>query len=604
VAAVSDAGQVAARVCELTVVISTHEPLESLRPLLRSLAVQSEAAPEDYETIVVYEGEVNARELLKPLRLPYRVTLVQRAKGDIGSPRNRAARQAKGRYCLFLDDKLVADPELLIEHLRVQRADAPVVSIGKCSNGSHRPANRWHWRVESETDESPRGGRAVSPLFLNCGGNYCLPRALLFQVGAFDDEIDLRTDTFAADLELGFRLHQAAARFLLLPTARAEDHAHPSLRQAMKRHEERGTDEVRLYQRYSDLLPHLAIGGGNEPGSGVNDVSHWRLAAIRNLLLTLRLPPSILAALAALLPRKKRQQAERLLFSYCYWRGVRRASPSRDSWRRLRRGATILMYHAIGRPGESPARFVVPEARFRRQMAWLHRRGYNVIGVDELVRCHRENTLPPARSVALTFDDGYTDNLDLELPVLKRHGFTATFFLSSKNREPNGQADEPAAVTRADGLGGRPRVLLQEATQFLECGTVGAHTRTHPDLTSVTIPEADQEIRGSKADLETALGTQVSLFAYPYGCHDDRVRQLVADAGFVAACSTEPGRNRPATDPYQLRRFSIDGTDSLLRFALTLWLGEILTHARRRRRNRAADAGEQPDAQSADLHRK
>jgi peptidoglycan/xylan/chitin deacetylase (PgdA/CDA1 family) len=217
-------------------------------------------------------------------------------------------------------------------------------------------------------------------------------------------------------------------------------------------------------------------------------------------------------------------------------------------------------------------------------MAWLHRRGYNVVGLDELVRCHRENQMPPAKSVSLTFDDGYTDNVDLALPVLRRYGFAATFFLSTTPRAGTNHAEEPAVAPREDGLRGRPRVPLQHARRFLEGGTVGAHARTHPDLTSLSPSEANQEISGSKTDLETALGTPVSLFAYPYGRYDDRVRQLVADAGYLAACSTEPGRNRAATDRYQLRRFTIDGTGTTARFALTLWLGEILTHLRRRRR--------------------
>jgi peptidoglycan/xylan/chitin deacetylase (PgdA/CDA1 family) len=491
---------------------------------------------------------------------------------------------------LFLDDESVAAADLLLEHLRAQRAGSRVVSIGTPADLSRGTADRWRWRAEWAFIDHGRSERGCESLFLNCGGNYCLPRELFFEVGGFDDEVGLRTDTFAADLELGYRLHEAAARFVIVPAARADGRVRMSLRRATRRAERRGADELWLYQRHPDLLPYLAIGGGNEPGSGINEVSHWRLAAIRNLLLAVRLPPVVLIALAAVMPEKRRLPLDRLLFSYCYWRGIRRSVSSDDSWRRLKRGATILMYHAIGQSRDPPARFVVPEGRFRRQMAWLHRRGYNVVGLDELVRCHRENLMPPAKSVALTFDDGYTDNIDLALPVLKHYGFTATFFLSTTRGTATGRAEEPAVSTREDGLDGRPRVSLQQATRFLECGTVGAHTRTHPDLTTLSPPEADREISGSKTDLETALGRRVNLFAYPYGRFDNRVRQLVADAGYLAACSTEPGRNRAATDRYQLRRFSVDGTDTIVRFALTLWLGEILTHLRRRRRTRAVNA--------------
>ena len=78
------------------------------------------------------------------------------------------------------------------------------------------------------------------------------------------------------------------------------------------------------------------------------------------------------------------------------------------------------MYHAIGREDEPASRYVLPASRFRRQLAWLKLRRYNVIGLEEFVRLRTENCLPPSKSVVLTFDDGYADNVELGLPALEQ----------------------------------------------------------------------------------------------------------------------------------------------------------------------------------------
>ena len=108
---------------------------------------------------------------------------------------------------------------------------------------------------------------------------------------------------------------------------------------------------------------------------------------------------------------------------------------------------------------------------------------------------------------------------------------------------------------------------------------------THPDLTAQDADAAREEISGSKADLERALGAPVSAFAYPFGELDPEVRDLVRAAGFESASGVTPGHNRPATDSFDLRRIEIRGTYTLLRFAVTLAIGETssLPGLRRRR---------------------
>lgn len=100
----------------------------------------------------------------------------------------------------------------------------------------------------------------------------------------------------------------------------------------------------------------------------------------------------------------------------------------------------------------------------------------------------------------------------------------------------------------------------------------GAHTRTHPVLTQMSLQQAQEEIAGSKADLEGALGLPIRIFAYPFGEYNGPIQALVESAGFVAGCTADPGSNSLVTPLTALRRIEVEGTWSLPRFLFAVWL--------------------------------
>ena len=102
-------------------------------------------------------------------------------------------------------------------------------------------------------------------------------------------------------------------------------------------------------------------------------------------------------------------------------------------------------------------------------------------------------------------------------------------------------------------------------------------------LTAVTPDRARAEIAGSRTELEQALERPIRLFSYPHGKYDAIARSIVEQEGYSGACTTRAGMNSPATSKFELRRTEVRGTDSLVRFALALWLGDDHLPSRRRR---------------------
>jgi peptidoglycan/xylan/chitin deacetylase (PgdA/CDA1 family) len=225
-----------------------------------------------------------------------------------------------------------------------------------------------------------------------------------------------------------------------------------------------------------------------------------------------------------------------------------------------------------------------PPDVFRRGVARLRAAGVRTVALDAVGDCVRRGVEPPADAAVLTFDDGYRSVYDEAFPVLREAGMTATVFLTVGRR---GDAGE-----RLPALEGRAMLAWSEIREMQRAGfAIGAHTRTHRDLTRLAASEIDDEMRGSKQAIEDRLGTAVSCFAYPFGRHDVRSRAL-ARALFGCACSDALGLVTRRSDPWALERvetFYLRG-DRRFAIALTRWLPpylRLLDGPRRLRRSLA-----------------
>lgn len=239
------------------------------------------------------------------------------------------------------------------------------------------------------------------------------------------------------------------------------------------------------------------------------------------------------------------------------------ATRTRSAWWLLRSrgrpdgaGLRILFYHRVSDDDDPLA---VSPRRFREQMELLAAEGVEAVGLTTAVDLLERGLSPPC-VVAVNFDDGYRDVAENALPVLERLGFRATVFL------PTGVIDGTASFPWYERQ--PPLLGWDEVVELDRAGTLSfeAHTVTHPNLLLLDDTSARYEIAQSKLDLETRLGRPVQAFCYPAGLFGERERRFVAESGFRAAVSCEPGLNLPGQDLLTLRRRQIDPTDRLLDF--------------------------------------
>lgn len=293
-----------------------------------------------------------------------------------------------------------------------------------------------------------------------------------------------------------------------------------------------------------------------------------------------------------------------------------------------RGGLSILIFHRVHAVADPMFPGEIDAARFDAVLGRLAQ-SFTALPLDRAVASLRVGTLP-SRALAITFDDGYADNFTVALPLLRKHGLKATFFVASGALDGGrmwndtvievvrrarteildlhylglgvhplaGVADRRAAIDgllsrlkylpfdeRADKVAGLAAwfgqalpgdlMMTREQVRALHADGmgIGGHTQNHPILAEIDDKRALDEIAGGKSELEGIIGERVSLFAYPNGkpANDYCARhvEMVRKVGFVGAVSTSPGMARCTADVYQLPRFT-PWDRSPLKFGLRL----------------------------------
>jgi peptidoglycan/xylan/chitin deacetylase (PgdA/CDA1 family) len=280
------------------------------------------------------------------------------------------------------------------------------------------------------------------------------------------------------------------------------------------------------------------------------------------------------------------------------------------------RGALQVIYFHQVLPEPDPMRPGDPTAQAFEELLGALKSWFNVIGLTEALDHMARGTLPPA-ALAVSFDDGYADNVEVALPILQRHGLTATFFVATgylgdgvmfndlvieglraaaddvidlsflgigslpirtevercqaaqsvirvlKYLPSEERIEKAERVAEACGLSSPPRLMTDaDGVRRLDHAgmEIGAHTHLHPILNRMTPAEAESDISRGRDELAAILGHAPRLFAYPNGRlgkdYSAEHVAIVERLGFDAAFTTNPGICRRGDPRWQLSRLA------------------------------------------------
>lgn len=285
--------------------------------------------------------------------------------------------------------------------------------------------------------------------------------------------------------------------------------------------------------------------------------------------------------------------------------------------------AIILAYHSVAEgPDYASPSIQVTKAEFERQISHLAAH-YNLVKLSDVANSLDGDWNLPPRSVAITFDDGYSDNIDNALPILKSYNAPASLFVTvcpaingspfwvgrleratqtapsfsnlskylnlpvelanfkqafvtaAKHINLKSGDDRKAAIDRIEEALKNDGAFLPPAPDDFMATTrqlklwhesgmeVGAHSLTHPILTSLDDDEAQSELSESKHELEQQLGINVSSLAYPNGPGvlsnvDERIVSQAQSAGFKYGVTSKRGAVMPSSSALALPRIAVN----------------------------------------------
>jgi peptidoglycan/xylan/chitin deacetylase (PgdA/CDA1 family) len=266
--------------------------------------------------------------------------------------------------------------------------------------------------------------------------------------------------------------------------------------------------------------------------------------------------------------------------------------------RRLRPRAAVLVYHRVAETRDDPYGQAVRPETFARHLELLARE-HPILPLADLIEGRYEDG-----TVAITFDDGYADNLTEALPIAGK--LPVALFVAVEPVLEGGRfwwdeiaglepaergrlharlkampgRERRASLTRTDAADrGRPLTVDELRDLAARPGIeIGAHTLSHPSLALLPAAEQERELAGARAKLEELLGRPVTLLAYPFGKPGDVSEETISlarRAGYRAAFTTVPGRLVPSSPRFALPRLTVhEGPAEALERRLRACLGE------------------------------
>lgn len=205
------------------------------------------------------------------------------------------------------------------------------------------------------------------------------------------------------------------------------------------------------------------------------------------------------------------------------------------------------MYHEVAERSEvddlarrTQRGYILLREDFEQQMAFLAEAGFHSISLQQLHAWSQSGATPPPNPVVITFDDGFVGNHRYAFPILKKFGFSATFFVVTNRMGDSYMMDW--AQLREMHAGGM---------------AIESHTANHPLLSTLTEERTREELAGSKRAIEDKLGSRVNFLSLPNGDSNPFYVSVARASGYTGGCGSQFGFNARSTDNFFWHRFAM-----------------------------------------------
>lgn len=225
----------------------------------------------------------------------------------------------------------------------------------------------------------------------------------------------------------------------------------------------------------------------------------------------------------------------------------------------------VLFYHHVNNNSGDTVT-VTPEV-FSSQMTYLHEQGYETLSVTQLIHFIAGDYVPAAKSVLITFDDGWIDNYLYAVPVLKKFNLKSTHFLITGRVEnltelySIGLTPDHASCKKLINAGRAGEVVLGwDLVKELDKDPLFefySHTVNHFRCAYLQVDELFFELSHSKQSIEARLSKPCDYLCWPYGSYSQSALECAAQLGYKGTFSTINGFCSIGSDPFLLNRIEV-----------------------------------------------
>jgi peptidoglycan/xylan/chitin deacetylase (PgdA/CDA1 family) len=236
---------------------------------------------------------------------------------------------------------------------------------------------------------------------------------------------------------------------------------------------------------------------------------------------------------------------------------------------------TILVYHNIS-PDHVPKDRILPDsitaADFDRQMQILKEKRFKVLPLKDLIFLLREGRKVPARTVTITFDDGYKSTYAVAHRILQKYSFPACVFLAT---DFVGREESFPWLRSSDCEDTRPMSWEDAKTLYRQGIEIGSHTASHRFLPALQGDELETEVIRSKEAIRNRLGQEPAVLALPFSyplyhrqwpLFEKRLLGALRNANFTSCCTMQRGRVSMGLDIVFLPRVPVMRDETELSF--------------------------------------